>query len=130
MGFILYILSRLLSAVVITLGILYGLIRCFWGHQIGVALKSVNQKFMIMATSIDKYGNVACKELFNDVLIKPHSLNPFGYIEQTISIVLGHNQIFGTLSRTGKAVVWLLDKIEKDHCKKWALKDKFIINKG
>ena len=46
------------------------------------------------------------------------NLDRFGNFEETISSVLGKNQLKGTLTRTGKALVWVLDKIDKNHCKK------------
>ena len=46
------------------------------------------------------------------------SLDRFGNFEETISSVLGKNQRDNTLSRTGRALVWILDLIEKEHCKK------------
>ena len=42
----------------------------------------------------------------------------FGNSNETISSTLGKNERDNTLSQIGKALVWLLDKIDKDHCKK------------
>ena len=39
-------------------------------------------------------------------------------MEETISSALGKNQRDGTLTKIGRALVWILDKIEKEHCKK------------
>jgi hypothetical protein len=39
-------------------------------------------------------------------------------------MVLGYNQLDGTLSKVGKVLVWILDKVDKDHCIKAIIKDK------
>lgn len=119
MGFLLFILALTLGIILIPIAILYTIIRCLWGHQIGVALKSIDYKFHVLAASFDQYGNVALKELLNDTCTK-NSTNPFGNIRQTISMVLGHNLLAGTLSKTGKLVVFIVGKA---HCTKWALLD-------
>ena len=35
--------------------------------------------------------------------------------DDTVSYCLGRNQLRGTLTWLGKAVVWILNKLEKDH---------------
>jgi hypothetical protein len=42
----------------------------------------------------------------------------FGNEDVTISHVLGMNKKFNNLTFTGKALSWLLNKIEKDHVEK------------
>jgi hypothetical protein len=105
MGFILYLISRLLQAILVTIGVLYGLIKSFIHSHIGNGFKYADNKFLTLAKSIDKFGNVACSELFIDLLISKNSEFKFGKIEQTISYVLGKNQIAGTLTKTGWLVV-------------------------
>ena len=67
-----------------------------------------------LALSIDQLGNVAMSRIFNDILIKPNR-DRFGNEDETISSVLGKNQINGTLKPIGKFLVFLLDKLDKDH---------------
>ncbi|SDE79750.1 hypothetical protein SAMN05421544_12811, partial [Riemerella columbipharyngis] len=43
---------------------------------------------------------------------------PFGNEKETISSALGKNERMGTLTKTGRRLCWLLDKIDKDHCQK------------
>ena len=82
--------------------------------------------FKSSAISLDRFGNYEFRTLFNLTLIKPKRIKEgvvlrayqFGKFEETISSVLGKNQRQGTLSKTGKILVWILDKIEKDHCRK------------
>ena len=70
-----------------------------------------------LAFEIDKFLNYQYRSLFNKVFIHKSGYQ-FGIFDQTISYVLGRNQISGTLTKFGKATVWFLDKIEKDHCVK------------
>lgn len=71
-----------------------------------------------MAASLDRFGGVVCAELFNAVLIKKESIYPFGIGRETVSSVLGKNELACTLSYTGYLLVRLLNMIDKGHCKK------------
>ena len=73
--------------------------------------------FKSSAVNLDRFGNFEFRTLFNLVLRKKEGYQ-FGNFEETISSVLGKNQRDNTLSRTGKVLVWILDMIEKEHCKK------------
>ena len=73
--------------------------------------------FRTSAVNIDRFGNREFRTLFNATLKKEEGYK-FGNFEETISSVLGKNQRDKTLTKTGKALVWILDKIDKDHCKK------------
>jgi len=73
--------------------------------------------FRSTAVNMDKFGNREFRTLWNKTLRKENGYK-FGNPEETISSALGKNERDGTLSRTGKALAWLLNKIDKDHCKK------------
>ena len=73
--------------------------------------------FKSSAVSLDRFGNFEFRTLFNLTLKKKGGYE-FGNFEETISSVLGKNQRDNTLSRAGKVLVWILDLIEKEHCKK------------
>ena len=73
--------------------------------------------FKSSAVNLDRFGNFEFRTLFNLVLKKKGGYE-FGNFEETISSVLGKNQRDKTLSTTGKTLVWILDTIEKEHCKK------------
>lgn len=68
------------------------------------------------ARSIDVFANVEAQELFNDILIKTGGYK-FGNRQETISSVLGKNQRSNTLTKAGKILRFILDVIDKDHCK-------------
>lgn len=70
--------------------------------------------FKSSAVNLDKFGNREFRTLFNKVLINDEG-HRFGNIDETISSVLGKNQLTGTLTKCGLALVWILDKIENDH---------------
>lgn len=73
--------------------------------------------FLSSATNLDRFANYEFRTLFNLTLRKKHGYE-FGNFEETISSVLGKNQRDGTLSFVGKCLAWVLDKIDKDHCRK------------
>lgn len=68
--------------------------------------------FRDTALSLDRFGNREFRTLFNMLLIKDNGYK-FGDINQTISAVLGHNYIKGTLTKLGKVIVFILTK---KHC--------------
>jgi len=70
--------------------------------------------FRSTAINIDKFGNREFRTLWNKTLRKENGYK-FGNPEETISSALGKNERDGTLSRTGKALTWLLNKLDRDH---------------
>ena len=72
--------------------------------------------FRSVAIWIDQIGNSVCRDLFNRCLITS-SWYKFGKVQETISSVLGKNQETWTLTLVGRAVVGVLDWIDKDHCR-------------
>lgn len=73
--------------------------------------------FLSSAVNLDRFGNYEFRTLFNLTLRKPNGYE-FGNFEETISSVLGKNQRDGTLTTTGKILAFILDTIDKDHCRK------------
>lgn len=76
--------------------------------------------FRSEAVNIDRYGNYSYRGILNATLIKKNGYK-FGNFNETISSVLGKNQRDKTLTKTGKALVWILDTIDKNHCEKSVL---------
>ena len=72
--------------------------------------------FKDTAINIDRFGNREFRFSLNKYLILEKSPDRFGNIEETISGVLGKNQLKNNLTKFGKGLVWLLNKIEKNHC--------------
>ena len=124
MGVILYIVSLIISPLILIAGILYGIYSGFVDQHIGNGFKNADKKFLTMAKSIDKYGNSICSELFNAVLLTKDSIHLFGNIDETISMVIGYNLMNNTLSKTGLFVNKVLNFFQKDHALKAIKNDK------
>lgn len=73
--------------------------------------------FKSTAVNIDKFGNREFRTLWNKTLRKDNGYK-FGNVLETISSALGKNERDKTLSNFGKCLVWLLNTIDKNHCKK------------
>lgn len=71
--------------------------------------------FRSTAVNIDKFGNREFRTLWNLVL-RTESGYEFGNPEETISSAIGKNERDKTLTKTGKALAWILNRIDKDHC--------------
>jgi len=80
-------------------------------------LKTLNGYFYQTAVDIDRFGNHNLRTLLNTTLITPTGY-PFGDFRETISSVLGKNEILDTLSLTGKSLVWILNLLDENHCRK------------
>lgn len=87
-----------------------------------------NNYFLETAIDLDKFGNrnfrtflnftmvkIKFEFLDNDQLMITHPYK-FGNVNETISSALGKNQRDGTLSKFGKAICFILDKIDSNHC--------------
>lgn len=70
--------------------------------------------FLSSAVNLDKFGNREFRTILNKVLITDKGYK-FGNINETISSVLGKNELTSTLTKTGKVLVWILDKFQKNH---------------
>lgn len=117
MGAFLALISLLLSAILFPFGLIITFFINLYKRRWQFSFKRLDEQFLSIATSIDASGNVICKDLFNLVLIQKSGYK-FGKRKETISSVLGKNQRDGTLTDTGKVVVFLLNKIEENHCLK------------
>lgn len=115
MGILIFIIAAILSIVLLPIGFIWGVVEAFWKRGFKSGFKRISEYFYDMALSIDQFGNVTCKELFNDTLIINSSDDRFGDPDETISSVLGKNKRDGTLTKTGKILSWILDKLDKNH---------------
>lgn len=115
MGIILYILSVILRTIVVTLAMLYNSVKLIKESHIGRVPKYIDQSFFEMAKAVDKYGNVVCATMFNDLLITKESKHLFGADGQYISGVLGLNFLDATLTKTGLFINNSLNYFWRDH---------------
>lgn len=93
-----------LSPILYTYGIIFSLIKGKFSEY--------NRN---LAIGKDQYGNALGKYLFNHTLITEWSNNYFGNIDETISSVIGKNKRDGTLTKTGRVLDKILDKIDRNH---------------
>lgn len=70
--------------------------------------------FRSTAINIDKFGNREFRKLWN-LTLRTKNGYEFGNPEETISSALGKNERDGTLSRTGKVLIWILNVFDKNH---------------
>lgn len=115
MGTALAIVALIMAFVLFPLGLIITFIVNLYKRKWKFSLKRLDDQFLSIATSIDTSGNVVCKDLFN-VCLKKKGGYEFGNRKETISSVLGKNKRDGTLTKIGKLVAWILDKIDKNHC--------------
>lgn len=85
--------------------------------------------YRAIAESLDQHGNVVCKDLFNQWMLRDNRIPAlyssyayqiieyyeFGNVDETVSSVLGKNKLRGTLTPAGKWLDRLLDKMDKNH---------------
>jgi hypothetical protein len=84
-----------------------------------IKYKSIKGYFLSTAVSFDRWANREFRTLWNMCLIKQKiSLHHFGHIEETISSVLGKNEVCKTLTIAGKILCFILNTIDKNHCNK------------
>ena len=119
----LLLVALALAVVLLPLGILWTLGE-IWFRFFVPGTNSASKKglwylggiFRSVAIWIDQIGNSVCRDLFNRCLITSAGYK-FGKVQETISSVLGKNQETWTLTLVGRAVVGVLDWLDKDHCR-------------
>ena len=120
---VLFWVAGVLSVVLLPLGILWTvgeiLVRIFSSSEKKSALaKSIwflTATLHSLALWLDQIGNAVCRDMFNRILIEQDGYK-FGKVQETISSVLGKNQLLDKLSLTGRALVVLLELFEEEHC--------------
>ena len=110
-GFILLVIAVLMSVILYPIGWFYSLIK------FKLSFKKLGSWLYVIAISVDQLGNVVMSTLFNDILIKKYGYE-FGHEDLTVSAVLGVNKKMGTLTKLGKFIADLLNKIDPDHVEK------------
>ena len=103
MGLILSILAYISLLILSPIGLVWS------------CIKRPKEYFWRIAISLDQLGNVVCGEPMNFLFIQDWSMNQFGNPDETISSVLGKNQLNGTLKPLGKNLVLLLGKLDNNH---------------
>lgn len=115
LGLALLILSLLLLVSLAPWGFVEILISLFWKRRFLKGLYALGEIILLLAVLVDVAGNVMMQVPFNRILITEDGYK-FGSRFDTISYVLGHNQVHNKLTKTGLWLCNLLDKFEADHC--------------
>lgn len=110
MGFLLLLIASILKLILAPLFYCYGALKAF-------KLREFNEWSKDLATAKDQYGNALGSYFFNDFVIKKEGYK-FGFIDETISSVLGKNKRDNTLTLLGKALCFVLNLIDKNHVEK------------
>jgi len=85
------------------------------GFIISLILSNNKAKYFLqIAISYDQLGNAVLGPLFNAVLKKRGGYY-FGNPDETISFILGQNKKRGRLTRLGRWIADLLNKIDPNH---------------
>ncbi len=109
-GILLFIISIILFITTTPFGLVYGM-----GYSIYKRfLKGLGNFYLEIAISIDQLGNVIMQHILNALWLKKGGYK-FGNKDETISSVLGKNELQNTLTKFGKFVVYILDKIDEGH---------------
>ena len=108
-GFILFLIASISYIVLVPISIIYSI---FKGKG----------DFMTYAIRIDQTINSISGVLLDRVFLIDKSIFRFGDMDKTISYNLGKNAEFNNLTKFGRLIVWLLDKIDCNHTKR-AYKD-------
>ncbi|MCX8472873.1 MAG: hypothetical protein ORN85_04410 [Sediminibacterium sp.] len=110
-SFFLLIMSFLLFFITVPFGLVYAIFALIFRRS----FKFFGNFVLKIAIVLDILGNVTMQFIFNDYLITKDG-HKFGEINETISSVLGKNQLMGTLKKPGKTLIKFLEVIEEEHC--------------
>ena len=111
---ILFIVALTLLLILWPIGLVYAILKYLFWFKFKKGKQYITQLLRSASYCIDKLGNVLCWELFNDTLIEG-SDEPFWDPNETISDNLWENKRDLKLSKLGKSLDRLLDKIDKNH---------------
>ncbi len=109
-GVLLFIVSIILLTITAPLGFIYGLLYKLFTK----GFKGIGEYCLKIAISIDQLGNVVMQHLLNALWIKTDGYK-FGNRDETISSAIGRNKQLGTLTRSGKLIDTILDKLDPNH---------------
>jgi len=114
-GYLLFLIARVVVVLSSPLGVLYTLIRRVVLGQ----SKTLGKYYIDMAYLYDVFVNVCWGDFFNDVF-KKWNAYPYGDHQDSISRVLGKNKALQQLTRFETWVANWLNKLDRDHVEKAA----------
>jgi 8-oxo-dGTP diphosphatase len=113
-GYLLFLIARLVVVLSSPLGVLYTLIRRFVLGQ----SKTLGKYYIDMAYLYDVFVNVCWGDFFNDVFGKWKVGYRYGNAQDSISRVLGKNKALQQLTRFETWVANWLNKLDRGHVEK------------
>jgi len=116
-GILLFFTAVFLAFIIMPVGFVYGIIKNILLFKGKTLILAINSIFYAIAYAIDQLGNVVCKFLFDDAMIKKEGYK-FGDPDKTISYVLGINKEQNTLTGFGHLLVAILHCIDPYHVEK------------
>ena len=127
---LLFLIALVLLLLTAPFGFVYALLRQLLFDK----AKTLSLYFIELALVLDEAGNVVMQHLLNDtLLLKKRDTYYFGNKKETISSVIGKNELTGTLTSLGKALNAFLNFIDQGHSlnsiiydvKAWEKQNKF-----
>lgn len=115
LGILLLIVAIALLIILTPWGIIEAIYAIFWKKKFYEGLEVFGDMILVMAVVVDIMGNVILQFPLNRILNTKEGYK-FGSRFDTISYVLGHGQVHGTLTETGLKLCNILDKFDPDHC--------------
>ena len=108
----LFLIALFLLVTTAPIGFVYTLLR----QLIFDKAKTLSLYFIELALVLDEAGNVVMQHLLNDtLLLKKRDTYYFGNKKETISSVIGKNELTGTLTSLGKALNAFLNLVDQGH---------------
>lgn len=115
-GIVLLALSLFLMKETFILGIISVLVANIYKRRFFEGLARIGDIFTAGAYCIDVFGCVVLQVPLNWLFLSKNSKHKFGSKYETISYVLGKNQINTTLTKVGKGLVAILNFLDPGHC--------------
>jgi hypothetical protein len=112
---LLLVIALILGVILIPTSIILTIPIVFITDSIEASFNKLARYIKCLAMSIDQVGNVTMEFGLNSLVITKDGYQ-FGNESETISSALGKNQVKGTLTKYGWAIVTILDKINPNHC--------------
>jgi hypothetical protein len=111
---ILLLVAIILGVIFIPIGVVFAVVKLLLLSKPKKAYKVLTDLVFNIAVGIDQLGNTSCKYLFNATLIKGDTIE-FGNVDETVSSVLGKNYLANNLTKVGKVLNYILNKIDPKH---------------
>jgi hypothetical protein len=128
MGLLLFIVSIILGAVFFGISLVLTPIYYILTFKWKTGAKKLDRYFYLCALGVDQLGNVLTSQVLNKALLKgkpQYESLYFGNPDDTISYIIGQNKYGNNLTRIGKAIDWVLHKLDPYHVEK-AILSKYV----